>query len=97
MQFASKTQHSTALCSVVYLETLQYYIQNGSQVFSCLLNARKAFDRIHYGKLFNMLIDKNCHLSLFVFCFIITVDNNLELCGIHVIQITSACQPGKTR
>ena len=28
MQFAYKTQHSTALCSVVYLETLQYYRQN---------------------------------------------------------------------
>ena len=59
MQFAYKTPHSTALCSVVYLETLQYYRQNGSQVFSCLLDASKAFNRIHYGKLFNMLFDRN--------------------------------------
>ena len=49
MQFAYKSQHSTALCSVVYFETLQYYKQNGSQVYSCLLDASKAFDRIHYG------------------------------------------------
>ena len=58
MQFAYKSQHSTALCSVAYLETLQYcnYRQNGSQVYSCLLDASKAFDCIHYGKLFNILI-----------------------------------------
>ena len=66
MQFAYKTQHSTALCSVVYLETLQYYRQNGSQVFSCLLDASKAFDPIHYGKLFNMLFDRN--LPAFIIC-----------------------------
>ena len=66
MQFAYKSQHSTALYSVVYIETLQYYRQNGSQVFSCLLDASKAFDRIHYsfimygiyGKLFNILISR---------------------------------------
>ena len=54
MQFAYKSQHSTALCSVVYLETLQYYRQNDTQVYSCLLDASKAFDRIHYWKLFNI-------------------------------------------
>ena len=58
MQFAYKSQHSTALCSVVYFETLQYYQQNGSQVYSCLLDASKAFDRIHYRKLFNILISR---------------------------------------
>ena len=58
-QFAYSTQHLAMLCSVVYLETLQHYRNNDSQVFSCLLDASKAFDRIHYGKLFNMLIDRN--------------------------------------
>ena len=58
MQFAYKSQHSTSSCSVVYLETWQYYRQNGSQVYSCLLDASKAFDRIHYGELFNNLISR---------------------------------------
>ena len=45
---------------MVYLETLQYmyYKQNGSQVHSCLLNASKVFDQIHYSKLFNILISR---------------------------------------
>ena len=51
MQFAYKTKHSTTLCTMVYLETLHHYVNNGSNVYSCLLDASKAFDRIHYGKL----------------------------------------------
>ena len=69
MQFAYKTQHSTALCSVVFFKTLPYYRQNGSQGFSCLLDASKAFDRsIHYEKLFNMLIGRN--LPAFIICIL---------------------------
>ena len=30
----------------------------GSNVYSCLLDASKAFDRIHYGKLFTILLSK---------------------------------------
>ena len=35
---------------LVYLETLHQYVNNGSNVYSCLLDASKAFDRIHYKK-----------------------------------------------
>ena len=35
------------------------YINNGSDVYCCLLYASKAFDRVHYGKLFRMLLSKN--------------------------------------
>ena len=51
MHFAYKTQHLTALCSVIYLETLQYCRENGCQVFSCLFESSEAFDRNHYSKL----------------------------------------------
>ena len=34
------------------------YNRNGSNVYSCLLNASKAFDKIYYGKLFNVLLKK---------------------------------------
>ena len=39
--------------------------QNGSNVYSCLLDASKAFDCIHFGKLFAILIERNVPL-----CFI---------------------------
>ena len=58
MQFAYKAKHSTQLCTMVYLETLYHYVNNGSNVYGCLLDASKEFDRIHYGKLLSMLLSK---------------------------------------
>ena len=58
MQFAYNAKHSTTLCTMVYLETLHHYVNNGSNVYSCLLDVSKAFDRIHYGKLFTILLLK---------------------------------------
>ena len=43
---------------MVYLETLHHYVNNSSNVYSYLLKASKAFDRIHYGKLFTILLSK---------------------------------------
>ena len=59
MQFRFKPKHSTVLCSVIYKELIDTYNRNGSNVYSCLLDASKAFDKIHYGKLFNALLRKN--------------------------------------
>ena len=50
MQFVFKQNHSTVLCSLMYKEVVSNYLQNGSNVYSCLLDASKAFDRIHFGK-----------------------------------------------
>ena len=58
MQFGFKPKHSTVLCSVIYKELIDNYNRNGSNVYSCLLDASKAFDKIHYGKLFNVLLEK---------------------------------------
>ena len=59
MQFGFKPKHSTVLCSVIYKELIDNYNRNGSNVYSCLLDASKAFDKIHYGKLFNVLLRKD--------------------------------------
>ena len=32
---------------------------NGSNVYSCLLDASKAFDKVHYGTILNILFNKN--------------------------------------
>ena len=90
MQFACKSQHSTALCNVAYLETLQYYRQNGSQVYSCLLDASKAFDRIHYGKLFNILISKT--LPAFIIRVLFdSYSRQQSRARIHVILTITTC------
>ena len=38
-----------------YLQTVDYYLQNGSQCYVMLLDASKAFDRVEYTRLFKLL------------------------------------------
>ena len=57
MQFGYKEGHSTTLCTLIYKEVIDHYINNDSTVYSCL-DASKAFDRAH-GKLFSILLSKN--------------------------------------
>ena len=58
MQFGYKKGHSTTMCTFIYKEMINQYINNGSDVYSCLIDASKAFDRVHYGKLFRILLSK---------------------------------------
>ena len=59
MQLGFKGNHSTVLCSVIYIETINNNVNDGSDVYSCLSDASKAFDRVHWGKLFKILIERN--------------------------------------
>ena len=47
-------------------KTVQYYDENGRKpVYVLQLNAFKAFDRVSYSRLFNVLLDKNvCPIAL---------------------------------
>ena len=47
MQFGYKQGHSTTLCTLIYKEVAHHYLNSGSNVYSCLLDASKAFDRVH--------------------------------------------------
>ena len=58
LQFGYKQDHSTTQCTFVAMETVNYYLQGGSNVYSVLLDASKAFDRVEYVKLFKLLIRK---------------------------------------
>ena len=40
------------------------YVKNKSNVYYCLLDARYAFDKVNYGKLFNVLPSRDIHLCI---------------------------------
>ena len=57
LQFAFKAGHSTAMCTYAVKEIVKYYMNHGSKVYACFLDATKAFDRVQFDQLFSVLMD----------------------------------------
>ena len=58
MQYAFKDNHSTVMCSLTLKEVITYYLNNKSEVYTCFVDASKAFDKVRHDQLFNVLIDR---------------------------------------
>ena len=58
-QYGFKKGHSTVHCTFVVNEIIQYYNNNNSDVYSVLLDASRAFDRVNYLKMFKLLLKRN--------------------------------------
>ena len=59
LQFGFKENHHSVLCSTVFMETVSYFTTRHTDVYACLLDASKAFDRANFGKLFMLLLERN--------------------------------------
>lgn len=57
-QFGFKSAHSTDMCIFALKEIINYYHSYNSPVFTCFLDASKAFDRVNHWSLFRKLIDR---------------------------------------
>ena len=47
------------MCTSIFQEVVNYYNRNGSNVYACLVDASKAFDRIKYSKLLQTILKRN--------------------------------------
>ena len=74
LQFAFKPEHSTTQCTWVAREVISYYTSHGSEVFGCLLDCSKAFDKIRHDVLFQKLYDKG--LPPLIICIIMNMYMN---------------------
>ena len=64
-QFGFKPNSSTVLCSTIVIETIQYYTENSSSpVYLLLLDAFKAFDKVSFKVLFDVLLGKNVYTRI---------------------------------
>ena len=58
-QFGFKSKASTALCTTMIVETIQYYLEKGdNSVCLLLLDASKAFDKVSFDLLFELLLKR---------------------------------------
>ena len=46
------------MCTWLAKETIGYYIRNETNVYGCLMDLSKAFDKVHHSKLFAKLVEK---------------------------------------
>ena len=58
LQFGFQKKNSTTMCSWTVIETINYFNNRNSPVFSCFLDLSKAFDLVDFAKLFNKLKNK---------------------------------------
>jgi len=91
LQYGFKQKHSTNQCTFVVNEVLQYYANNNSNTLLTLIDASKAFDRVHYVKLFKLLISKNICPVVARFLTILYTNQTFRVkwCS-HVTELTQA-------
>ena len=64
-QFGFKSKSSTVLCTTMVTETIQCYTENGRKSLYLLLLDSKAFDKVVFHMLFNVIIyDNFCQVCL---------------------------------
>ena len=89
LQFAYKERNSTALCTLALKEVAKYYTSRRDRVYCCLLDATKAFDRVRFDKLFEILIVDNEMCLPVLFEFSLTCIQGKQL----VRSVTCTLQP----
>ena len=57
------------MCTWLVVETVNYFTRNGSDVYSCFMDMKKAFDMVKHGTLFKKLMERKIplvHIRLFI-------------------------------
>ena len=58
LQFSYQKNCSTTMCTWLVVESVSYYNRNGSDVYSCFMDIKKAFVMVKHGTLFRKLIGR---------------------------------------
>ena len=58
LQFSYQKNCSTTMCTWLVVESINHFNRNGSDVFTCFMDMKKAFDTVKHSLLFRKLIDR---------------------------------------
>ena len=59
LQFGFQERTSSNMCTWMVLETIEYFSNNGSEMFICVMDMKKAFDLVKQSTLFEKLMTRN--------------------------------------
>ena len=72
LQFGYKTKHSCSHAVYVMRTCIDYFTENGSNVFAAFLDCSKGFDKVDHNGIFLKLIDRNvplCFLEVIIYWY----------------------------
>ena len=82
LQFGFQKKNSTTMCSWVVNESINYFKNRDTPVFSCFLDLSKAFDLVTFSKLFTKLHDKISSVFIRLLAYIYVYQSCcVEWCG----------------
>ena len=68
-RFGFKTKHSADMCIFTVKSIIKYYTGHNTPVYTCFLDASKAFDLVNHWTLFTKLIDSG--ISPLIVCMLV--------------------------
>ena len=80
LQFGFKPGHSTTLCTGTVKNVISHFLQRGSSVFECFLDASKAFDFVQHSVLFQKLLERGLPTVVVRFLFRWYSQQKLKVC-----------------
>ena len=79
-QFGFKREHGTDLCIFTVKSVIKYYNLHNSPVYTCFLDASKAYDRVNHWTLFRKLLNRSIHILIVRVLIIMYWYTKQELC-----------------
>ena len=77
-QFGFKKKHGTDICIYALKDVINYYRKLNTPVFLCFIDAKSAFDRVSYKKLFTLLCNRGC--PKYIILILLNWYSSMELC-----------------
>ena len=94
LQFGFKRFHSTTQCTFALEEIIDHYVSRNSSVYCVLLDASKAFDRVHYVKLFSLLVNRGLCPMLCLLLIAMYSEQHLLVRWNNVFSPSMRCRNG---
>ena len=98
LQFAYQAKCSTNMCTWLVVETIDYFIRKGGEVFACAMDMTKAFDLVVQSKLLMKMLAASMpaivvRLMLVMF---VTQFANVRWCGTfsRIFNLRNGCKQG---